>query len=71
MTSTQTTGLSDYGSTQQTILMSVELYRNADARNQLRRLLDEIENHRFYSGVEGDIRACLSDKLASIARAAR
>ena len=65
------TGLTECGSTEQTILMSRELYKSAEARNELRRLLDEVENHVFYSGVEGDIRSAISATLANIARAGR
>jgi hypothetical protein len=61
-------GLTEVGSTAQTIALADELYRNEDARKLLRAILDNFEDEQTYSGEDGDRKHYCSISLANIIR---
>ena len=61
-------GLTAQGSTRQTIALARELYKNKEARDQLRSLLDLLEKPQTYSGQDGDNRQHVAAALADMMR---
>ena len=61
-------GLTAQGSTRQTIALARELYKNREARNKLRDLLDLFEKPQTYSGQDGDNRQHMAHALAGMMR---